>query len=369
MTDKDSTHSFVDLRQKIDFLPKDPSIEEKIKKSANSYLDALREGFIGLLDNLDEHEFHHFAKYSEISSCDRKNKLKNRIEKRISSFNEICLESLKPSCTESTANKFKELFFDKSNKCRHKEEMTETLKTHTDFYRIRGVKEGYKLYKQSELYTISPSNSSIVSTARFNLSGYPCLYLCESLYLAWEECRRPEFHNANFARFHNSRPLTVFCLTIPENLNSENLIFRAYLSLVCSVKSNDEDKDHWQYRISNLFIKMLSQTGCNEIDGIKYLSSKRFEKEDFQIEYSRENAAYVFPPKDIHETDHCKRLAQMFEMTKPYSYFYFKLHSLHFKSTSKALTRLYDDTVFAFLEEQLKREPTTPCIEIIKDIK
>lgn len=366
MNDKKRTYPFVELRHKIDLLPNDSSIVKEIK-SAKGYLGALREGFVRLLYDLDEQDFHHFSKYSEVSTCDRKNKLIHKIDKRIKYFNEACLESLKPSCSDKTANDFKKIFFDSSNKCRNQEEMTETIKSHTDFYRIRGVKEGYKLYNQNELYTISPSNSAIVSTARFNLSGYPCLYLSESLYLAWEECRRPDFHNANFARFRNSRPLRVFCLTIPENLNSENLIFRAYLSLVCSVKSNDDDKDHWQYRISNLFIKMLSQTGCNELDGIKYLSSKRFEKEDFRIEYSRENAAFVFPPKDIHETDHCKRLAKMFEMTKPYSYFYFKLHSLHFKSTTKAISRLYDDTIFAFLEEQLKQEPTTPCVEVINN--
>lgn len=94
--------------------------------------------------------------------------------------------------------------------------------------------------------------------------------------------------------------------------------------------------------------------------------SKRFEKEDFRFKYSREYAAYVFPPKTDSEDRPCKKLAKKFSITEPYSYFYFRMHSLHIKTSDKALTCEYEDTIFAFLENQLKKERMTPCIDIIK---
>lgn len=350
-----------ELHKKIFDLPLDLNKDDY--RSVELYLKSLQSHFMNLAESLDEEEFLHFAKLKG-TSAERRIDFLDELGKKISEFNAMCRQSLHPSTENKSYDDFVSFFFSKDWECNDPDVMIETIKAGNNFYRLRSS-DSYKLMKKDEMYLIHPSGSANIGMARFNLPGYACLYLAESLYLAWEECRRPDFHKSNFVRFKNDSPLKVFCLTIPEKLNSVNAMFRAYLSLACSAKSSDKEKDHWQYRLSNLFIKMIYQNTRNNIDGIKYLSSKRFEKEDFRLKYSREYAAYVFPPKSDSEVRPCRKLAKKFSMTEPYSYFYFRMHSLHIKSSDKALTCEYDDTIFAFLENQLKNERTTPCVDII----
>lgn len=359
-----------DLRDKLNNLPN--SINNKLK--AEEYLEELKSNFIKdvvdfSLDPKGKKEFEHFENLKDKSDAGIKQFI-DKLKKKLDEFNNIALKCLKPDSDPKDFQNLRDLFFDASCRCVYGKTFVESIERGSDFYRIRGTddKNRYKLFSHLEMYMMSSEFSSKIATARFNLSGYPCLYLAESIYLAWEECRRPDFHTANFARFSNCRELKVFNLVIPEfaKLRSLAAFFRAYLSLVCSVKAIDDDKDHWQYRISNLFIKMIYQLDGREIDGIKYMSSKRFENENFKMDYTKECAAYVFPPKNI-DDKHCIKLASMFEKTDAYSYFYFKIYGRNFIPTKKAATKEYDKTIFSFLESQLKEEKTTPCKDIIKD--
>lgn len=335
------------------------------------YLDSLKQEFInkikkfvGSPDGIKA--FQHFAGIKDKSAKDKYEFLV-KLNKRIEDFNNLCNTCIKPNYKSDDFEKLERLFFDKSGKCKDRKVMTNVIERGRDFYRVRGTKESdpYEVFDHKGMYMIPHNHSSMVGTARFNLSGYPCLYLAESLYLAWEECRRPDFHTANFSRFRNVKKLTVLDLTIPDwqKLNSEAALFRTYLSLVCSVKANDTDRDHWQYRISNLFTRLIYHH--NDIDGIKYSSSKRFEKKKYRLDYGLESAAYVFLPKSVDDR-HCKRLASCFEMTKAYSYFYFNIYGINFISTEKAATRVYDNTIFAFFERQLQAEETISCTDVIK---
>lgn len=361
-----------DLRKDINELPN----EIEVDSSAKVYLADLERLFIEKVTvfahgSEGKKEFNHFEGLRDRTSFGIRGFIDD-LTKRISNFNEKCKKCLQPDSKTQDFDDFVSCFFNGSGKCIDEKVMTESLPIGTDFYRVRGTDKSnpYHLFDLKGMYMMDSDLSSKVGTARFNLSGYPCLYLAESLYLAWEECRRPDFHTANFTRFRNRRYLTVLNLTIPESrkLNSEAAFFRSYLSLVCSAKAKDDDKDHWQYRISNLFIKMVYQLEGRKIDGIKYMSSKRFENKNFRIEYGKDSAAYVFPPKNL-DDKHCEKLAALFEMTEAFSYFYFKIHSLNFVSPKKAVTREYDDTIFAFLENQLKNEKVTQCIDIIKTDK
>ncbi|MDE5849128.1 MAG: RES domain-containing protein [Muribaculaceae bacterium] len=359
-----------ELRNQLNELPK--GIEDGL--SAKFYLEALKNSFIGKVktfinDPEGKKEFNHFEGIKDKTDTGI-SKFLGDLTDIIDDFNKKCLKCLQPDSVSNDFDVFKALFFNGTDIRKDRKIFLENIKKDTDFYRIRGTgdKNKYELFDHKGMYMMGPEHSARVGTARFNLSGYACLYLAESLYLAWEECRRPDFHTANFVRFCNCKELTVFNLVIPDEskLRSSAAFFRTYLSLACSVKAKDEEKDHWQYRISNLFIRMIYQVEGKKIDGIKYISSKRFENENFRIEYAKDCAAYVFPPKDI-DGKHCKKLASMFEMTEAYSYFYFKIYGRNFISPKKAATREYDKTIFYFLETQLKEEKTIPCKEIIDD--
>ena len=356
-----------ELRNNLNELPNFIQNQSKVR----DYLDSLKQKFINTIKEFCEgidgiKAFQHFIGVDDKSDKGIHEFVDN-LNTRIGNFNDICITCIKPDYKSRDFDKFEGLFFDDSGNCKDRMVMTNVIERGRDFYRVRGTKDNdpYELYDHKGMYMMPHDHSSMVSTARFNLSGYPCLYLAESLYLAWEECRRPDFHTANFSRFRNVKKLTVLDLTIPDwhKLNSEAALFRSYLSLVCSVKATDTDKDHWQYRISSLFTRLIYQH--NNIDGIKYSSSKRFEKNKYRLDYGLESAVYVFLPRSV-DDKHCKILASSFEMTKAYSYFYFNIYGINFISTEKAATRVYDNTVFAFFERQLQAEDTIRCTDIIK---
>lgn len=97
----------------------------------------------------------------------------------------------------SAAPELYELLFDKSNGLPKYKYVTSTLAVRTDFFRVRDA-EKYVLYDRKGMFILSDELENKVGAYRFNPSGYACLYLASNLYLAWEECRRPNFDTVNF---------------------------------------------------------------------------------------------------------------------------------------------------------------------------
>lgn len=239
--------------------------------------------------------------------------------------------------------------------------MTVSLSQRTDFYRIRKA-DYYTRYDRKGMFLISDDKEHLVGAYRFNPSGYACLYLASNLYLAWEECRRPDFDTFNFSWFVNTKNLEVLDLTIQNRFKFLGHFIMAYLTLLCCAKTEDKDNHHFQYVVPQLLMKVLSlsqrmaeKRHVKIIDGIRYLSSKRYDQKDFLFQDKSLSIAYVFPQHPHTDNKVCPTLARMFKLSEPRTYFLYKTHSLLFE-TNNALVSDYQNTLFYQLEQLIKRD-------------
>lgn len=329
-------------------------------KSLQELLEKAKSYFLTNLNNLDEKELAG-SLLTGSSLKDKKTLLLNRcysiINKAESSINKY------DSGDESGGlEDFYKIFFpsDKASEVANIKEIHPR-----NFYRMRHTDKkhtnGYEFYKRKDLFMISKENDRFISRTRFNDEGKPCLYLASSLYLAWEECRRPDFNQVNISLFHNQRTLKVMSINIIRNMKSFGDFIMGYFTLLCCMKNNnDDDRYKFQYTISNLFMKILIMNNLRdkkggEIDGIEYLSSRRYNCKDFLFDAHYNNTAYVFPPKENGVKDYCSKLARLFKMTDPKTYFFYKAHRFSFDSTIAKVSD-YSDSLFAEMEKQLGKE-------------
>lgn len=308
--------------------------------------------FFKYYDDIDVTEFVHVRALSAVAST-KKSLLREKLYTLITKFNHL---AKKYHYDQTVLLQIYDLFFDKHGRLKRNRGI-EIIDKGKDFYRIRGSKE-YKLFKRKDLFVIADDKENLVGKYRFNTDGNACLYLADNLYLAWEECRRPDFSMANFARFENTRDLNVIRITIPAKMATESDFLMSYFALLCSSKANDDDKHRYQYEVPNLFMEML-KVSCSKggnLDGIHYLSSRRFECEDFLFNAKDIDNAYVFLQREHKSIDEvCPKLKNSFIMTKPRTHFLYKTHRFSF-DVSIAYISNYQHSMFYQIENQLKKE-------------
>lgn len=318
---------------------------EKLIKKASRY-------FINKLNDLDEEELNH-AKIDGRKGIDKKANLVKECN-RIIHRSTIDILKYKDTMGNEGFDDFYDIFFPSQ-----KPSDAANIKTvhPCDFYRMRKADNEYELYDRKGLFIIPSEHENLIGRQRFNIEGKPCLYLASNLYIAWEECRRPNFNFVNFSRFYNVNKLRVMSINIAPSMNTVGDFIMGYFTLLCSMKTHDKDKFKFQYIVPNLFMKVLFwniQQGGN-VDGIRYLSSRRFECDDFLLDPNDIDDVYVFPPKTNPDKGICPELKEMFRMTKPRTYSLYKAHRFSF-DTRKTNISNYQDSLFAEIERQLKNE-------------
>lgn len=157
------------------------------------------------------------------------------------------------------------------------------------------------------------------SNVRFNLLGYPCLYLCSSL-----ECAQKELGNVAerkvrwYGEFRPKRQLCLLDFTLPSDETIDNMsVYDMFcflvtypLRLLCSYKMKDNDASfNEEYTFSQLFLHTMFLNKKNEypgFDGISYSSM-----------YDRKCVNYVFPAlyyaKEPPTEGHSQHILDMFE--------------------------------------------------------
>ncbi len=169
-----------------------------------------------------------------------------------------------------------------------------------------------------------------VTTQRYSIPGYPCLYLGSSIYVCWKELQSPPFDNVYIVRFKGTSNLKILDFGYaPENLadifekfdqgeyhgNSFfNLVFTRIiffpLLAVCSVKvlyNNEPFKP--EYIIPQIVLQYVKKT--NDFDGIRFFSM-HFDQQYHDVILA---SNFVFPVKTNPASGICEDLAKKFKMT------------------------------------------------------
>lgn len=99
------------------------------------------------------------------------------------------------------------------------------LSVGNNLFRIRTATGNYPL-SRDELFHIPFEKRGLVQTQRFSIPGLPSLYTANSIYVAWEEMRRPNVDSIQAIRLVNKCELRLLDITTDVYSTKENNIFR-----------------------------------------------------------------------------------------------------------------------------------------------
>lgn len=197
------------------------------------------------------------------------------------------------------------------------------LQPGTSFYRLRTHDQHYPL-DQKELFHIPFNKRGRVSTQRFSIPGFPCLYMSNAVYVAWEELGRKPIDEIHVARLVNIETLKCLDLTTDVYTGKDtylsnkaepdkwNYIKAWPLIAACSVKVFDK-KDSFkpEYIIPQLLLQFI-RSDESALSGIKFSSTHINQNE---YEFNGEFYNYAIPVKSESDDGYCAYLRSVLEMT------------------------------------------------------
>ena len=239
----------------------------------------------------------------------------------------------------------------------------ETIPDGSSFYRMRVGKNGYEEFTSNEEMSHIPFQfNHKVGNERYSMSGFPSLYLGSSVYVCWEEMRRPDIDYANFALFKTTTTIKVVDLANKEHYHFTGEKFADCLVLACSFPVqflNDPFKP--EYIIPQMLLQSLvryNRDNINEekIAGIMY-SSTHIKDSKLWINYpeNRKNRQlfynYVFPAFDRKESGLSSELNSIFQFWNSITYNKLKLMNPDLQSDK---SDIYGRSIFGRIEYKLQ---------------
>lgn len=190
-------------------------------------------------------------------------------------------------------------------------------------YRLREYNENYAL-KPRELFHIPFHLRGKVGTQRYSIPGFPCLYLANSVYVAWEELGRKPIDVLHATRLENAEVLCYLDLTTDVYTGKSKFIgekseealwnhLKAWpLIAACSFKVFDRKNP---FKPEYIIPQLLLQIVRSEKDGINGI---RFSSTHVNLniyEHEGEFYNFVIPVQSECDDGYCKGLISTFKMT------------------------------------------------------
>ena len=188
------------------------------------------------------------------------------------------------------------------------------------FYRIR---IGEDITTRKDIFHIPFSRRTLVAPQRYSIAGFPCLYLANSIYVAWEEFHRPSLDTLNFTKLQFSNPVNFINfspLDFRDSLYSSSDLLAFFqkmllypVLLICSVKVAKPDNPFKpEYIFSQFTLRWCKEK--DNYNGVMYGSTR--------VNPNSKGRFYNFaiPVSDYQiNTDFCPELTQKIKLTNPFS--------------------------------------------------
>lgn len=188
------------------------------------------------------------------------------------------------------------------------------------FYRLR-KSEGNYAFTTHEMFHVPFELRGTLNTQRYSIPGFPSLYLGKTIYVAWEELKRPMLENFQAVRLRSTKKITYLDLTVNDwgtnNMNKDAYKYFMTWPLIaaCSIQvKNTEHTFKQEYIIPQLLLQWIRNT--NVLDAIIYQSTHI--KID-TLTPIKDMYNIVIPVKGIQEVGYCNDLMKMFTMTETVS--------------------------------------------------
>ncbi len=273
--------------------------------------------------------------------------------------------------------------------CKDSADFTTTQIRHNDVYfRIRLKDNSRKTFDRKDLFHVPFDKRGTVSTKRYSIPGYPCLYLGRSIYVCWEELKRPALSDFATSAFKAMENILLLDLRLKKEMQSsdecEKYLMMLPVIIACSLfVTNEDDNFKPEYIIPQLLLHVIVKNNQNEqvemqndegnrVSGIIYTSTAISNDLGF-VNVNNPSTFYladcaVLPtviPDDIRGIKFCSFLTQEFSVTKPKYYenefikdsLAFMRYHMEKSSKCNGLNEVnkvhssYDSSYFSFMEK------------------
>lgn len=264
---------------------------------------------------------------------------------------------------------------------------TEALEPNEKLYRARVVEQFSDKLNSFEMFHLPFEKRSFISNNRFSISGYPCLYLGQSILACWEEMHKPNLdimYVSSCSILNNQRKNMIDLrwknysdnywniddtdFDSPVRFKVWTFIHRMPLKIACSIPVfNQNSPFKEEYVIPQVLL--LSCFGDKKVDGIAYTSTRRDDQISNELSLHHN---YVFPVQKIKDRGFCEKLTADFQITHGISFMEADIKNVfHAKGTPNVYIEdstivlgtldqgksEYECTKFGQMEDYLKTQP------------
>lgn len=189
------------------------------------------------------------------------------------------------------------------------------------WYRGRTVSGKERVYKAEQMFHVPFELVRKIGNARYSISGYPCLYLSNTIWGCWEELGEPALEDFCTSLVKPSKPIDLLDLRMPrmeQNDKLASVLYTLPLVIACSIEVQYvEDPFKPEYVLPQ--IVMLALADSPRFMGCIFTSSKTTPNFEWPDDLLWNIAMPVICVKD---NGLCPKLSNLFVITDAINYRY-----------------------------------------------
>lgn len=189
------------------------------------------------------------------------------------------------------------------------------------WYRSRIVEGRKRVLKAKEMFHVPFELVRKIGNNRFSISGYPCLYLSNTIWACWEEMKEPAMEDFCTSLVKPTKDIELLDLRFPNvqyNQSVESVLYSLPLIIACSVEVEYPDDPYKpEYVIPQ--IVMLALVNHEKYQGCSFTSTKKIDNFDWPDDLL---CNIAMPVKCVNETGLCPRLTDSFLISDSINYKY-----------------------------------------------
>ena len=189
------------------------------------------------------------------------------------------------------------------------------------WYRSRMVEGKKRVLKAEEMFHVPFELVRKIGNNRFSISGYPCLYLSNTIWACWEELKEPAMEDFCTSLVKPTKDIELLDLRFPNvqyHQSVESVLYSLPLIIACSVEVEYPDDPYKpEYVIPQ--IVMLALVNHEKYQGCSFTSTKKIDNFDWPDNLL---CNIAMPVKCVNEMGLCPKLTESFLISDSINYKY-----------------------------------------------
>lgn len=189
------------------------------------------------------------------------------------------------------------------------------------WYRSRIVEGRERVLKAKKMFHVPFELVRKIGNNRFSISGYPCLYLSNTIWACWEEMKEPAMEDFCTSLVMPTRDIELLDLRFPNTQYDqvfEDVLYTLPLIIACSVEVEYPD-DPFKPEYVMPQIVMLALVNHDRFEGCSFTSTKKIDNFDWPDDLL---CNIAMPVKCVNESGICPKLLDSFLISDSINYKY-----------------------------------------------